>query len=200
MLLRSRVATFANRVLRSPAGLWIPGRDIVVPRHCNVLAVRRRAGGAPEIVAATRNIVTNAGDEYYAQSAAGETPDNDFVNLFLSSAAWGGGGPAKGSTVDDLASVIAGAESAPEATYPQTDDQDADNTGAGVDIVTWKYAYAAGDFNDSDIEGAAIALASESDWGGVTGNPVLTAFDFTAFEKTASDTLTVYINHTFTGV
>lgn len=199
MLLRSSVSRFANRVLRSRAGLWLPDQDLIVPRDHNVLAVRRRNGGPPKLAASARNIVTNDGDLYYAELGAEETATNAFANLYLSSVAWSPS-PSKTSTVDDLASVISGSESAAEAGYPQTDDQDADNTGAGTDIVTWKYAYAAGDFNDSDIEGAAITVASETNWGGATGNPVLTAFDFTSFAKTASDTLTVYVNHTFTGV
>ena len=82
-----------------------------------------------------------------------------------------------------------------DATYPQTDDQDGDNTGAGVDIVTWRYSYTTAQGNVVDIiEGAIV----DND---TTPTAALCHFLFAGiFTKTSSDTLKVFVNHTFTGV
>lgn len=196
MLVKERVTRFANRVFRSRAGIWTPEGE--APVHNNVLLILGNRSGKRLVLA--HNIVTNDGDTYYAQKAVDEAPTNSFANLYLSSVDWSPA-PAKDTDTDDLASVIAGAEKAPTANYPQTDDPDADNTGAGVDIVTWKYEYTKGDFNDPDIDAGAIAAAGVTSWGANAGvDPVLTAFDLTAFEKTADDTLKVFVNHQMAGV
>ena len=140
----------------------------------------------------TRNIVTDAGDVYYAQSAVGETPTNDFDSLELGSA----GTPAKGADRSDF-TPIASTEKLETATYPKTNDGDSDNTGAGVDVATHQFAYAAGDFNHAAITHGWITNPTPG-----ASEPILTGFAFTggAFAKTASDTLKVIVNHTFNGV
>lgn len=188
-------AGFINRVLKTPGGIWIPNDDLFVPRNRNVLAVL--SGPQGKRLLAARNIVTNAGDVYYAQSAAGESPTNAFDRLSLSSVDFSPG-PSKTSDAGDLASVISGATSAFEATYPKTNDGDADNTGAGTDIITWLAAYAKGDFNDADIEDGCIHVNGATF--GTGSDPLLTAFSMTQFAKTADDTLKVFVNHEFAGV
>lgn len=195
MLVRERLHRFVNRVSRSANGLWTP--DGVQPLNNNISLVLGKPEG--KVLMLAHNIVTNAGDEYYAEAAAGESVTNNFNSLYLSTTNWDTGNPAKTSTSDDLATVISGSEKTAATGYPQSDDQDADNTGAKVDAVTWKFSYAKGDFNDSDIDAGAISVASAT-FGGTAGDLLLTAFDLTAFSKTSNDTLTVYVNHEFSGV
>lgn len=121
-----------------------------------------------------------------------QPPTNAFANCKLGTASAAEG---KTSTYATL-TVITGSEKAPTATYPKVNDQDADNTGKATDSITYKYEWTAADFNNAAIlcGGIMVAAASGTD-------PLLTHFKFTAaFEKTASDTLTLYVNHNFLGV
>lgn len=169
--------------LLEPQELEVGGRVIAIVRNEKTGLYR---------VHETKNIVTDAGDTYYAQQAANETPTNAFDRLELGSA----GTPGKTATTSSF-TLIASTSKAPTATYPKTNDGDSDNTGAGVDIVTWQFAYAAGDFNHAAITHGWIPVNGHG-----AGAPILTGFAFTggAFAKTASDTLKVIVNHTFTGV
>lgn len=199
MLIKSSVAGFAHAVYHSAAGLWVPLRDSLVPKHHNILCVLGTPAGTQLIPA--HNIVTDAGDKYYAQKAVGETPTDAFARLYLSTVNWDVTHPSKTSVSDNIASMIAGTEKAATATYPKTNDGDTDNTGAGVDVVTWLFSYTKADFNDADIDAGAIAAAAVTSWGASAGtHNVLTAFDLTTFAKTANDTLKVFVNHTMNGV
>lgn len=140
----------------------------------------------------THNIVTNAGDLYHAQKVAGESPTNAFANLVLASA---GAAPGKTSNYDNI-TPIASTNKAPASGYPKTNDDDIDNTDAGVDVVTYKYYYTKADFNAAVISDGVITIASP-----IAGSALLTHFEFaSAFEKTADDTLTVFVNHEMLGV
>lgn len=197
MLIRKSTDRFRG-VYQSLGALWIPFLDLIVPRHDNVLGVLTREDGSVQLVAAA-NIITDAGDVYYAQKAAGETPTNTFANLYLSAAAFSS--PAKDSDSDDLASVISGSSKAPTATYPKTNDGDSDNTGAGTDVLTWLYSYTKADFNNAAITAGAIAASGVTSWGAGAGtDPLLSAFNLTSFAKTSNDTLKFFVNHTFNGV
>lgn len=197
MLIRRSIEGFRG-AYASLAGLWVPLLDAVVPRHDNVLAVLTRGDGSRRLVAAA-NIITDAGDVYYAQKAAGEATTNAFARLYLSAATFAG--PGKTDDTDDLASFIAGAEKAATATYPKTADADADNTGAGTDVLTWLFSYAKADFNHAAISAGAIAAAGLTSWGAGAGtDPLLSAFNLTPFAKTSNDTLKFFVNHTFNGV
>ncbi len=200
MLFRERIHLFGNKVLRSKAGLWIPGNDLVVPIHNNVLAIIEGPRG--KFLHAAHNLVTTAGDVWYAQKSMTESVTDAFANLYMSSVAWTS--IVKATDSDDIVdmNVATGtSEKAPTATYPKTNDGDADNTGAGLDVATHLFTYTKTDFDDPSIIGAAIAAAAVTSWGAAGGtDPVLNAFDFTAFEKTATDTLKVFVNHTFEGV
>lgn len=196
MLLRTQEGRFGNKVLTTAASLIIPSLDLVVPKHKNVLMVLTPEDGKPMLMGAS-NIITNAGDIYYAERGAAETPTNNFNSLYLSTTAWS---PAvsKTTTASDLANVIAGSEKTVDATYPQTNDGDSDNTGAGTDVVTWRFSYAQGDFNATGIVSVAITTAGQT-WGS-GGGLLLTALTVASFDKTASDTLKVFVNHTANGV
>ena len=86
--------------------------------------------------------------------------------------------------------------------YPRFNDNDADNTGGATDQVTWAYSWTKGNFTTasaSDLTGGVIVdratLATPA-----TAAKLLCHFNFaSAFEKTANDTLKVFVNHTFEG-
>ena len=140
----------------------------------------------------THNIITNAGDIYYAQRGCAAVPTNAFANLVLGS---GAVAPAKGNNYDNI-TPIASTNKAPAATYPKVNDDDVDNTDAGVDVATYKYYYAKADFNAASITEGVVTIAAPE-----AGSPVLTHFQFAApFAKTADDTLTIFVNHEMLGV
>lgn len=138
-----------------------------------------------------KNLVTNEGDLYYAQMAAGETPDTDFtaggLRLGTDNTA-----PTKSDT--DVTTFISGSGKAVSATYPKTNDSDADNTGAATDTVSWKFSYSTSDFNASGIiEGAIVDNITSP-------TKALCHFLFaSSFTKSATNTLIVFVNHNFLG-
>ena len=81
--------------------------------------------------------------------------------------------------------------------YPKTNDGDSDNTGAGTDIVTWRTSWTTGDFNANAIIGGCIHVGAASP---ASGTKLLSHFSITSFNKTSSDTLKIFVNHTFNGV
>ncbi len=140
-----------------------------------------------------RNIVTTAGNTWYAQSACGQAPTNTFASLYLATA-----GPATPGVTDNYGSftVQAGSEKAKTAGYPQSPDADADNTGDGATIVSWAFAYTTGDgpFNTA-ITHSFIAKASA---GGT--DPILNSYKWAAsWTKDASTSAKVFANHTILG-
>jgi hypothetical protein len=159
----------------------------------NVVAVLLRGDGSHEVIR-TRNIISSDGDRYYSQRAAGETPTNVFDALHLGS---GATTPAKSDTATNFA-AISGSGKLVSTGYPKTNDTDADNTGKGATVVTWKFSYAAADGPFTGItEGIVVVGAAAL----TAGEPVLSHFRFAAsFNKTTSDTLSVWLNHTAVGV
>ena len=140
----------------------------------------------------TKNIVTDKGDGYYAQMAADETPDVDFTagGLKLGDDATA---PTKSDT--DVTSYLTGTYKGVYSAYPKTNDTDPLNGAGGPDIVTWRYFYDLGEANETGITEGAIVEQESS--------PVaaLTHFLFdSAFNKTSKQTLTVFVNHEFSGV
>lgn len=204
MLIRSRVSGVKN-LYQSKGGLWDKKRGLFVPRDDNILYIlghHLKDGRVEKEVLCGHNLVTNLGDLYYAESLAigiigsgAPTDDHDF--LYLSTTLFSPA-PVKGTDAGDLASTIAGSKKALTATYPKVNDGDADNTGSGTDIVTHLFTYTTGDFNDATIEGVCIAETATTFGSGT--DPILNARNETAFAKTATDTLKVFINHTITGV
>ena len=146
----------------------------------------------------THNIVTNDGDLFYAQQSVGETPTSDFdgssgrMELRTGSAT-----PAKADTYNSVTTPVTSSRKAIDANYPKTNDGDGDNTGAGTDIVTWRTSWTTSDFNATGIVGGCIHVGGGSP---ASGTKLLTHYSITSFDKTASDTLKIFVNHTFTGV
>ena len=145
-----------------------------------------------------KNIVTDAGDLYYAQRSAGETPTNDFAGANgRMQVRTGTVTPDKTDDYTDFTTPVTASNKVINATYPKTDNtDDADNTGDGVDVVTWLTSWTTGDFTATAIIGGCIHIGGASP----ATEALLTHFDIPTFDKTASDTLKIFVNHTFTGV
>jgi len=148
----------------------------------------------------THNIVTNAGDEYYAEVGAQETPNFTVAGMRLGSNAGVATAPLKTDVklqTTTGSSLIASSAKAIDGTYPKTSDPDTDNPGAGADIVTWRTSYTTGEANSNDI--ASLDLPDSLTDVSITKSVAVANFT-TKFNKTSSDTLKVFVNHTFTGV
>jgi len=157
-------------------------------RAINVVAVIEREDGSEEYIPGA-NIVTNDGDQYYAEAAVG-SPSWSVAGLRL-----GTSNTAVAKTDTDVTTFLTGSGKAIDATYPKTNDADTDNTGAGVDIVTWTTSYTTSEGNGTGIQEGAIVDNI------TTPTKALCHFLFAAsFDKTSSDTLKVIVNHQFNGV
>jgi hypothetical protein len=168
------------------------GEEIILSngdrKICNVVAVLNKRFGKKEYIPGA-NIVTNDGDLYYAQRGAAETPTNTYVGFRLGSASTT---PTKTDT--DVTTFLATSGKVTTATYPKTNDGDADNTGAGTDIVSWSVSYTTSEANGTIAE---LAIVDNI----VTPTTALThALFSSSFTKTSSDTLKVFVNHTMNGV
>jgi len=140
-----------------------------------------------------RNIVTDAGDQYYAQKAAGETPENDFNTLYLASA--GPDTPSKSDNYDSF-TVISGSAKTVSAGYPRTNDTDPDNPGSGPDVVTWLFEYSTSDGPFSGVTHSFISVA-----GAGSGSPILNSYKWdAAWDKDNNTSAKIFANHTMNGV
>ncbi len=201
MFHKMEVGGFINQVFKSKGGIWFPELDHVIDRNFNVIAVKQNEEGKliipaiePRIILA-HNIVGNCGDLHYAQRAAQETVTNSFAYTYMCTSLLAG--LAKTHTTSDFV-IVGSSGKAQDGGYPQTDDGDADNTGAGVDIVTWLASWTAADFNQTGITDGLIANSGDADVGGAV---LLTGFTFaSSFNKESTDTLKVFVNHTMNGV
>jgi hypothetical protein len=144
------------------------------------------------------NIITDAGDTYYAEQGANEAPTNfaDSLGAFTGvvGVATAANTPGKASTYSDVTPAASG-EDFPDSGYPQTNDPDGDNPGTvATDVITYRVSYTTGEAN-ATLTHAYITEASPT-----SVSPLLSLVAFSpSFTKTASDTLKVYVNHTFLG-
>jgi hypothetical protein len=141
------------------------------------------------------NIVTTKGDVYYAQLAMGDTITNDFqgagAGLRLGSDSTA---PTKADT--DVGTFLTGSDHAIDVGYPKSNDADVDNTGSGLNVMTWTYSYSTAEGNVTGIAEGGI-----SDVRAGPSTALLTHFLFAStFTKTSSDTLKVIVNHSVVGV
>lgn len=187
MLLRERVYGFQNRVYMTKFGIWT--RDMLVPRHMNICAVI--CGPEGKILHLGHNIVTNEGDLHYAELMAAEAVSDVFTTHEMASA----GTPGKTANRSNV-TVIGSTQKLNTGGYPKTNDGDADNTGAGTDIVSHLGSYAKADFNAASISHGIITNPTPG-----ASEVCLTVYAFAApFGKTADDTLKVFVNHEALGV
>jgi antitoxin (DNA-binding transcriptional repressor) of toxin-antitoxin stability system len=179
-----------------------PGLDDEVSVKGEVVVVLTNEETGDKRTYVTRNIVTNDGDLFYAERAVKTAIPTDFVDgsgdfdgimeLYNGASA----APAKGNDRSDLAGLVTGSDQAMDSGYPKINDLDADNTGAGTDIVTYLVSYAKGDANDTGIADVIITNPSP----GASENVLMHAEFSSPFDKTSNDTLKVFVNHQMNGV
>lgn len=167
-------------------------KRVLEGKRFNVAVVLERDNKIIDIILG-ENIVTDAGDKYYAQKACGESPTDAFDRMFLASA-----GPATPAKTDtrNLFTDISGSEKAKTALYPKTADADSDNTGAGVDVISWLFSYATGDGDWSGITHAYVTKATPG-----ANEVLLASIKFAAsWAKDSNTSAKVFVNHTENGV
>jgi len=141
-----------------------------------------------------KNIIQDTGDIYYAQLGAGETPTDTYTQITVATA--GTFGTLKTRDAGDVTTVPSGGSQNFDSGYPTTADADTNNPGTtGADIVTFRTTYAIGDANGS-ITGVVINETGATFGSG--SDPLLMSAAVT-ITKSASQTLAIYVNHTFTG-
>lgn len=162
---------------------------LFISKYNNVLAHLETPEGG--LLVPASNIVTSAGDVWYAQRASTESPTNAFNNHVMCSAFTA---PGKSSNYSS-ATPIGSTNQANDATYPRTADPDTDNTNAAANAVTHRVSYTRASFAAASITHGLITIAAPSG-----SSPLLTAYAFSAaFAKTVDDTLKVSVSHQILG-
>lgn len=191
---RLRLPGVLTRLFRSRGALYLPEYSHEVDPRQNVLGILRSiagpSAGLARIIPAS-NIVTDAGDVYFAQRSAGEAPTNAFGIFEMYSA----GTPGKAANRSAF-TAIASSQIAMDATYPKTNDADADNTGAGTKVRTARSSYSAASFSHAAITHGGITNATPG-----ASEPMLAGWAWAAsINKTSGDTLKVIHNGASLGV
>jgi len=149
------------------------------------------------------NIVTNAGDKYYAERGAAQTPVRTFNAGMLVVAKSFTVAATKVATFGRF--VLGGTYSGRQlfdAGYPKTADSDTDNTGRTVDAVTYKRTYTTAQANYT-IRALGVCRLNATTAAAAGSRELLNYKTLSAAQvitKTSSQTLVAYINHTFNGV
>ena len=150
------------------------------------------------------NIVTNEGDKYYAQRGAASTPSYTFNKGMLVVAKSYARAATKVATFRDfkgIATSLTGRQSF-DSGYPKTNDSDTDNTGRTADAVTYKRTYSTSQANYT-IKALGICRFQATSNGAANSRVLLSYKTLSAAQqvtKTSSQTLVVYVNHTFNGI
>jgi hypothetical protein len=154
-----------------------------------------------------RNLVTTAGAIYYAQNAAkGIAATVPAVTDSFNTAEWANSAgsnpvPVVGANRGDMFAILTASQKAVEAGYPRVDDPDADNAGAGSDVLSWQFLWSGPSFSAvglSDLwltnaaPGAAEPLLNHADENVWTPSGV--------FTKELYHTLKLIVNHRLSGV
>ena len=103
--------------------------------------------------------------------------------------------PAKGDAYQQVSTPVTASRKAFDSNYPKTNDGDSDNTGSGTDIATYLTSWTTANFNATGIKGGCIHENASP----VNATKILTHFTISSFDKTSSDTLKVFVNHTMNG-
>jgi len=186
-----------REMVKTKSGLYLPNPVIVraLLRHRpeeNVAVILHNDKKILDLIFG-KNMVTDEGDKFYGQSACGEVPDRAFSDLYLASA--GPVAPAKDDDRSDFTD-IAGSNKTKSGGYPKTNDADPDNTGAGVDVISWLFSYATGDGPFAAITHGYITVNAPG-----AAEHLLCSMKFGAsWAKDGDTSAKVFINHTCNGV
>lgn len=167
--------------------------DEVIPIPGEIILVLTNVKTGKKRVMKAKNLITDAGDIYYAQRGAAEAPTNAFGIMELGTTH--SGVPAKGQDRSAITAFVASSQKAFDGTYPKANDDDADNTGKAVDVTTYRVSYTTGEANSAGITELILTNVTPG-----ASEPIMTHADLTSFEKTSSDTLKIFVNHNMNGV
>jgi hypothetical protein len=173
--------------MRESAGLtgWVEA--VVTDAEGNVVDTR-----------VIHNLITTAGDEYYAKMGAAlvGTPNaaqpTKVTGMKLGT---GTTAAAKSGAASYIGTYISGSNQAFDTSYPQTSAVGSD---AGW-YVTYRAVWAAGDSTNSAISEVVVCNDSATDDGGSAAECISRAVFSPVINKGASDTLTVTWNHKMLG-
>jgi hypothetical protein len=143
------------------------------------------------------NLVTTAGDEYYAKKAiAGISPANPSAPTAASGMKLGTGttAAAKSGAGAALITYESGSNNAFDTSFPTTIDE----AGDGGWSASYKTTWAAGDVTEAALTEAVIVNDAATDATTSAAN-TYARVTFTAINKTASDSLVITWNHKFLG-
>lgn len=154
-----------------------------------------------KLVVPFANLITDAGDLYYASKAiVGIAPASPSAPTAVTGMKLGVATTAVGKTSTGAASLaasadyITGSNGAFDATYPNTS-----NLGAGLGVnAVYKRTWAAGTATNSTINSVVIVNDSATDATSTAANTISRAVISTV-NKTSSDTLAITWNHKFLG-
>ena len=170
----------------------------------NIVLILRDVATGEVQTTEVKNIVTEAGDQFYAERAVEwvydpspiPAPTNAFDTIFF-----GSDGTTAPTDTDDFGDLtpITGAVKLVTTDWPKVNDQDVLNTGGGLDVISWKFEFLPADFEaptiGNDIEELVIAEAAASGT-----DPILNRAVFSGVTKTLGQSLTAFVNHTLDGV
>lgn len=148
------------------------------------------------------NLVTDDGLTYYAQQGANETPTYTFYagKLALASSYLQAEGATR--TFSDLTfSTFTGVQSF-DSGYPKTNDDDSDNSSAGVKVLTYRRTYTTSQANFT-IKALAVCRDSYTLDTSVANDSLRKVLNYLTLStaqqvtKTSSQTLKVFVNHSF---
>lgn len=158
-------------------------------------------GKVVRIIESDPNIVTDAGDRYYAQRGAVEAVTHTFSvgKMVVAKSMTVTGASKKTATFGRLIGVTASGKKTFESGYPKTADADTNNTARTIDGVTYKAIYGTSAANYTI---GAVAISRSAGATSSSGQllSAKTLPDASKVIKTSSLTLTVYVTHVFNGV
>lgn len=162
------------------------------------VAVLLGPDGRPKQVVEFRNLITDAGDLYYAQKAiAAIAPASPAAPTAMSGMKLGTGSTAasKAGAGAALVTYLAGSNIAFDATYPQTA-----NLGSGLGVnAVYRCTWGAGVATNGALTELVIVNDAGTNATSTAGNTAARALFASAINKTASDSLVVTWNHKFLG-
>lgn len=153
--------------------------------------------GRLKVEEVVRNLITDAGDLYYASKAiVGISPANPSAPTAVNGMKLGTGttAVAKSGAGGALVTYLSGSNVAFDSTYPSTS-----NLGAGIGVTgVYKTTWAAGVATNTAITEAAI-VNDQATNATTTAANTISRIVFTAINKGASDTLAITWSHKFLG-
>jgi hypothetical protein len=184
--------------------MGVPKEKNHVKETCVMVVQDAKTGQVLKVTELGPNLITDAGDLYYAKRGAGSADTYTFSAGQMVVAKSFTVAPAKTSTFGYF--VLQETAGSPTywgrqdfaSGYPTTNDADTNNSGRTADAITYKTVYTTGQAN-----GTIKAIGICRDGGATNSSGQLLSFKTLAsadiLVKTSSVTLTVYINHTFAG-